>query len=124
MGIILVLQSEVAHVLHGEYLHIHHWMNINPITLNPHIITKDLSKEESEGYTEFLQTYDIQFNNLIRIWTLNIPGTTIVKLKKRRKFALREITCQCQKFTHETPSIHHFIQMNDEVDLQPWNIHG
>ena len=40
-------------------------MNINTITLTTHGITDDLSTEESEGYTQFLQTCSIQFNNII-----------------------------------------------------------
>ena len=59
-----MLESEVAWVLPGEKPCIHHWMNINTVTPPICNITNDLSTEESEGYTQFLQAYGVQFNNI------------------------------------------------------------
>ena len=35
------------------------------ITNAPHIISEDHATEESEGYTQFLQTYRTQLNNIM-----------------------------------------------------------
>ena len=72
MGIVSVLESEVAHVLPGEEPCIHCQMNRNTITLTPcniphtpHIIINDPSTEDSEVYIQFLQPHNIQFNNIM-----------------------------------------------------------
>ena len=70
-----MLESEVACVLPGEEPHIHHWININTVTPMLHIVTSDLSIEESEGYTQYLQTYDIQFNNIMNL-DINYPSNS------------------------------------------------
>ena len=62
MGTILVLESEVAYVLPGEQPCNHCQMKRNTITLPTCNITNNLSTEDSEGYTQFLQSLGIQFD--------------------------------------------------------------
>ena len=78
MGIILVLESEVANVLPGEYPCIYHQISMDTgtttlcnntkapcTTKTPCNITEDPSTEEYEGYTQFLQTYEVELNNIM-----------------------------------------------------------
>ena len=59
-----------------------------------HTITDDLSTEESEGYTQFLQTYGVQFNNIMNL-DIKVSKKVIVKRKRRRKFLSGRSPCQC-----------------------------
>ena len=89
-----MVESEVACVLPQEQHCIHHQMNINTVPLMPCIITSDLSTEESEGYTQILQTYDIQFNNIMNLDIKN-PSNSNSDAKEEEEIPSGRFPCQC-----------------------------
>ena len=88
-------------------------MNANTITPTPYnitdapcIIPKDNSTEESEGYTQFLQTYSIQLNNIMN------PND------RNSNESVRIADEVDENLVQEIPSPH--IQMNEnEAELHP-----
>ena len=82
------------------------------ITDAPHIITDDSSTEDSEGYTQLLQSHNIQFNNIMNSDNENLDNNDIDSPAEEVSEAL----------VLENPSCH--LKMNGEVDLEPHYIHG
>ena len=114
MGIILVLESEVACVLPGEQPHIYHQMNINTVTPMPCnitnaqcTITNNPSTEDSEGYTKYLQSHNTQFNNIMNSYNENPDNNDSDSQAK-------EVD---DMFVQENPSLH--LEMNHDDDLEP-----
>ena len=71
-------------------------MSINTITLTLHIITdepciitNDPSTEESEGYTQFLQSHNIQFNSIMNP-DIDYPSNSDSEAKEVDETTLQE----------------------------------
>ena len=94
-------------------------MNINTITLTPCNITNDLSTEESEGYTHFLQTYDIQFNNIMNLHIENFNDSESDAKESKKKFLSLSMLKNLPA-APQAPIIS--IKMSDEVGLHASSI--
>ena len=70
-----------------------------------HIIIDDPSKEESERYTQFLQSHVIQFHNIMNP-DIDYPNNSNTEAQEVDK-----------NIIHENPSIN--CKMNNEVDKSP-----
>ena len=85
------------------------------------MITDDHSMEESEGYTQFLQTYDIQFNMDLDI---EYPSNSDSKAEEEEEISPQGDPPGNAKNLPAQPHQPINFEMNDKVDLQPRYIHG